>query len=164
MPGCWRAPDGPGAQPDIGVAVRDHHRCGSDGSHYVLNGLKTFISNGSHCDLLIATKADLSAGAAGISQAGRVRARTSSGEDRQHGQETYELFFSGMEQLACQRLIIAALCASVAESAVLEVIRYTKHREAFGRPLIEFPHNRFELAQLKAETLSSKSRVDHCIQ
>jgi alkylation response protein AidB-like acyl-CoA dehydrogenase len=129
MPGCWRAPDGPGAQPDIGVAVRDHHRCGSDGSHYVLNGLKTFISNGSHCDLLIATKADLSAGAAGISQAGRVRARTSSGEDRQHGQETYELFFSGMEQLACQRLIIAALCASVAESAVLEVIRYTKHRE-----------------------------------
>ncbi len=69
-----------------------------------------------------------------------------------------------MEQLARERLIITALCASVAESAVLEVIRYTKHREAFGRPLIKFPHNRFELAQLKADALSSKSRVDHCIQ
>jgi acyl-CoA dehydrogenase len=51
----------------------------------------------------------------------------------------------------------------VAESAVLEAIRYTKQREAFGRPLIKFQHNRFELTQLKAETLSIKTTVDHCI-
>jgi acyl-CoA dehydrogenase len=47
---------------------------------------------------------------------------------------------------------------------VLEAIRYTKQREAFGRPLIKFQHNRFELAQLKAEALSIKTTVDYCIQ
>jgi acyl-CoA dehydrogenase len=47
---------------------------------------------------------------------------------------------------------------------VLEAVRYTKHREAFGRPSIKFQHNRFELAQVKAETPSIKTTVDHCIQ
>lgn len=47
---------------------------------------------------------------------------------------------------------------------VLEAIRYTKQRDAFCRPLIKFQHNRFELGQLKAETLSIKSAADHCIQ
>jgi alkylation response protein AidB-like acyl-CoA dehydrogenase len=79
-----------------------------DGSHYVINGSKTFISNGSHCDLLI----------------------------------------------------IASLRAGLAESAVLEAIRYTKHREAFGKSLITFQHNRFEVAQLQADTLSIKTTVD----
>jgi acyl-CoA dehydrogenase len=73
-------------------------------------------------------------------------------------------FYQLMEQLARERLIIASLCAGMAENAVLEAIRYTKHREAFGRSLIKFQHNRFELAQLKAETLSIKTTVDHCIQ
>ncbi len=164
-----------------------------DGSHYVINGSKTFISNGSHCDLLIiVTKTDPAAGAAGISlivaetddnlagfERGRVLEKIG-----QHGQDTRELFFSDMrvpaanllgereglgfyqlmEQLARERLIIAAQGAGMAESAVLEAIRYTKHREAFGRPLIKFQHNRFELAQLKAETLSIKTTVDFCIQ
>ena len=164
-----------------------------DGSHYVINGSKTFISNGSHCDLLIiVTKTDPSAGAAGISlivaetddnlegfERGRVLEKIG-----QHGQDTRELFFSDMrvpaanllgdkeglgfyqlmEQLARERLIIAAQGAGMAESAVLQAIRYTKHREAFGRPLIKFQHNRFELAQLKAETLSIKTTVDFCIQ
>jgi acyl-CoA dehydrogenase len=164
-----------------------------EGSHYVINGSKTFISNGSHCDLLIiVTKTDPAAGAAGISlivaetddslkgfERGRVLEKIG-----QHGQDTRELFFSDMrvpaanllgdkeglgfyqlmEQLARERLIIASLCAGMAENAVLEAIRYTKHREAFGRSLIKFQHNRFELAQLKAETLSIKTTVDHCIQ
>jgi len=51
-----------------------------------------------------------------------------------------------MEQLVRERLLIAAGCAGMAEAAVLEAIRYTKQREAFGRPLIEFQHNRFQLA------------------
>ena len=164
-----------------------------DGSHYVINGSKTFISNGTHCDLLIiVTKTDPSAGAAGISlivaetddnlagfERGRVLEKIG-----QHGQDTRELFFSDMrvpvtnllgekeglgfyqlmEQLARERLIIASLCAGMAEAAVLEAIRYTRQREAFGRALIKFQHNRFELAQLKAETLSIKTTVDYCIQ
>lgn len=163
-----------------------------DGSHYVVNGSKTFISNGTHCDLLvIVVKTDPSKGAAGISllvaetrdlpgfERGRVLEKVG-----QHGQDTRELFFSDMRvptanllgdnegsgfyqlmnQLARERLMIAAVCAGMAEAAVLEAIRYTKQREAFGRPLINFQHNRFELAELKAETLSVKTTVDYCIQ
>lgn len=164
-----------------------------DGSHYVINGSKTFISNGTHCDLLvIVVKTDPAQGAAGTSlivaetdenlggfERGRVLEKVG-----QHGQDTRELFFSDMrvptenllgdteglgfyqlmQQLARERLIIAAACAGMAEAAVLEAIRYTKLREAFGRPLIRFQHNRFELAQLKAETLSIKTTVDYCIQ
>ena len=99
----------PGAGSDLQGIRTTAVRCGS---HCVINGSKTFISNGSHCDLLI----------------------------------------------------IASLCAGLAESAVLEAIRCTKHREAFGKSLIKFQHNRFELAQLNAETLSIKTTVDHCIQ
>ncbi|SON58533.1 Acyl-CoA dehydrogenase [Mycobacterium simulans] len=164
-----------------------------DGSHYLINGSKTFISNGTHCDLLvIVAKTDPSEGAAGTSlivaetddrlvgfERGRVLEKVG-----QHGQDTRELFFTDMrvptqnllgdkeglgfyqlmEQLARERLIIAAVCAGMAEAAVLEAIRYTKQREAFGRPLIKFQHNRFELAELKAETLSIKTTVDYCIQ
>jgi acyl-CoA dehydrogenase len=180
----------PGAGSDLqGIrttAVRDD-------SHYVINGSKTFISNGTHCDLLIiVTKTDPTAGAGGLSlvvaetdenllgfERGRVLEKIG-----QHGQDTRELFFSDMrvpianllgsqegvgfyqlmEQLPRERLVLASQCAGLAESAVLEAIRYTKQREAFGRPLINFQHNRFQLAELKAETLSVKTTVDHCIQ
>lgn len=47
---------------------------------------------------------------------------------------------------------------------MLDSIRYTKEREAFGKPLIKFQHTRFELAELKAEVLSIKTTVDYCIQ
>ncbi|TQM26465.1 acyl-CoA dehydrogenase family protein [Nocardia bhagyanarayanae] len=162
------------------------------GDHYIVNGSKTFISNGTHCDLLvIVAKTDPTRGAAGVSlivaevndlpgfERGRVLEKVG-----QHGQDTRELFFSDMrvpvanllgaqeglgfyqlmEQLARERLIIAAVCAGMAEAAVLEALKYTKEREAFGRPLIKFQHNRFELAELKAEVLSIKTTVDYCIQ
>jgi acyl-CoA dehydrogenase len=163
-----------------------------DGDAYIVNGSKTFISNGTHCDLLvIVAKTDSSQAAAGVSlivaevndlpgfERGRVLEKVG-----QHGQDTRELFFSDMrvptanllgaqeglgfyqlmEQLARERLIIAALCAGMAEAAVLEAIRYTKEREAFGRLLINFQHTKFELAELKAEVLSIKTTVDYCIQ
>jgi len=164
-----------------------------DGDDYVINGSKTFISNGTHCDLLvIVAKTDPSQGAGGVSlivaetdgaltgfERGRVLEKVG-----QHGQDTRELFFSDMrvpaanllgareglgfyqlmEQLARERLIIASMCAGMAEAAVLEAIKYTKQREAFGRPLIKFQHNRFELAELKADVLSVKTTVDYCVQ
>jgi acyl-CoA dehydrogenase len=164
-----------------------------DGDDYVINGSKTFISNGSHCDLLvIVAKTDPSAGAAGVSlivaetndalqgfERGRVLEKVG-----QHGQDTRELFFTDMrvptanllgaqeglgfyqlmEQLARERLVIASICAGMAEAAVLEAIKYTKQREAFGRELIKFQHTRFELAELKAEVLSIKTTVDYCVQ
>ncbi|MDV3130205.1 acyl-CoA dehydrogenase family protein [Mycobacterium sp. 21AC1] len=164
-----------------------------DGDEYVINGSKTFISNGSHCDLLvIVAKTDPTAGAAGVSlivaetdenlqgfERGRVLEKVG-----QHGQDTRELFFTDMrvpvanllgaqeglgfyqlmEQLARERLVIASMCAGMAEAAVLEAIKYTKEREAFGRELIKFQHTRFELAELKAEVLSIKTTVDYCVQ
>jgi acyl-CoA dehydrogenase len=163
-----------------------------EGDIYVVNGSKTFISNGTHCDLLvIVAKTDPSQGAPGVSliiaevndlpgfERGRVLEKVG-----QHSQDTRELFFSDMrvpttnllgaqegrgfyqlmEQLARERLIIASQCAGMAEAAVLEAIRYTKDREAFGRPLINFQHTKFELAELKAEVLSIKTTVDYCIQ
>ncbi|AYM41680.1 acyl-CoA dehydrogenase family protein [Mycobacteroides chelonae] len=163
-----------------------------DGNHYVINGSKTFISNGTHCDLLvIVAKTDPSQGAKGISlivaetkdlpgfERGRVLEKVG-----QHGQDTRELFFSDMRvpvanrlgeedgqgfiqlmtQLARERLIIAAGNAGMAEAAVLESIQYTKERQAFGQPLIKFQNTRFQLAELKAEVLSIKTTVDWCIQ
>ncbi|OHU31357.1 acyl-CoA dehydrogenase [Mycobacteroides franklinii] len=163
-----------------------------DGDHYVINGSKTFISNGTHCDLLvIVAKTDPSQGAKGISlivaetkdlpgfERGRVLEKVG-----QHGQDTRELFFSDMRvpvanrlgeedgqgfiqlmtQLARERLIIASGNAGMAEAAVLESIKYTKEREAFGQPLIKFQNTRFQLAELKAEVLSIKTTVDWCIQ
>ena len=164
-----------------------------DGAQYVINGSKTFISNGTHCDLLvIVAKTDPSQGAAGVSLIVAETDENLEGFERgrllekvgQHGQDTRELFFSDMRvptanllgdkegqgfyqlmaQLARERLIIASACAGMAEAAVLETIRYTKEREAFGRPLIEFQHNRFQLAELKAQTLSIKTTADYCIQ
>ena len=69
-----------------------------------------------------------------------------------------------MEQLARERLIIASACAGMAEAALLEAIKYTKEREAFGKPLIKFQHNKFELAELKADVLSIKTTVDYRVQ
>ncbi|GKT37675.1 acyl-CoA dehydrogenase family protein, partial [Aduncisulcus paluster] len=102
----------------------------------------------------------------------------------QHGQDTRELFFTDMRvpvanrlgeedgqgffqlmtQLARERLIIASGNAGMAEAAVLESIKYTKEREAFGKPLIKFQNTKFQLAELKAEVLSIKTTVDWCIQ
>jgi len=163
-----------------------------DGDDYVINGSKTFISNGSLCDMVvIVAKTDPAQGAAGVSlivaevndlpgfERGRVLEKVG-----QHGQDTRELFFTDMRvpvanllgeqeglgfyqlmsQLARERLVIGSICAGMAEAAVLEAIKYTKEREAFGKPLIKFQHNRFQLAELKAEVLSIKTTVDYCVQ
>lgn len=163
-----------------------------EGDVYVINGSKTFISNGTHCDLLvIVAKTDPSKGAAGVSlivaetnnlagfERGRVLQKIG-----QHGQDTRELFFSDMrvpvanllgeqeglgfyqlmEQLARERLIIATLCSALAEAAVLETIKYSRDREAFGRPIGNFQNTKFVLAECKTEALAIKTLVDYAIQ
>lgn len=163
-----------------------------DGDEYVINGAKTFISNGTHCDLIIiVAKTDPSAGARGISllvaetaglegfHRGRVLEKLG-----QHGQDTRELsftdmrvpaenllggeegrgFYQLMDQLPRERLTIGVTAVAVAEAAVLEAIRYAKERTAFGKPIIEFQNTKFVLADCKAKVLAGKTLIDHCIE
>ncbi|UGT38844.1 acyl-CoA dehydrogenase family protein [Nocardia yamanashiensis] len=163
-----------------------------EGDHYVINGSKTFISNATLCDLLvIVAKTDPDKGAAGVSlivaetkdlpgfERGRVLEKMGL-----HGQDTRELFFSDMrvpvanllgaqeglgfyqlmEQLSRERLAVGAICAALAEAAVLQALDYAKEREAFGRPLIKLQHTKFVLAECKTEALAIRTLVDYAIQ
>jgi len=163
-----------------------------DGDHYVVNGSKTFISNGTHCDLLvIVCKTDPSQGAKGISllvaevdglagfERGRVLQKMG-----QHGQDTRELSFTDMRvpaanilggvegqgfiqlmsQLHRERLAIGLGAVAAAEAAVIEAVAYAKQREAFGKPLLSFQNTKYVLAECKAEVLAGKTLIDHCIQ
>ncbi len=162
-----------------------------EGDEYVINGSKTFISNGSHCDLLvIVCKTDPTQGAKGVSlivaetkdlpgfARGRVLAKIG-----QHGQDTRELsftdmrvpaanllggvegqgFYQLMSQLQRERLIIGVGAVAVAEAAVIETLKYVKEREAFGQPILKFQNTRFVLAECKADVLAGKTLMDHCI-
>jgi acyl-CoA dehydrogenase len=163
-----------------------------DGDEYVVNGSKTFITNGSHCDLLIVVaKTDPTQGAKGISlfvvetdgqigfQRGRILRKIG-----QHGQDTRELafiemriparnligetegrgFYQLMKQLPRERLSIAVGGVAMAEAAVLEAVGYAKERQAFGKSLVEHQNTKFVLAECKADVLAGKTLIDHCIE
>ncbi|MBY0288422.1 MAG: acyl-CoA dehydrogenase family protein [Mycobacteriaceae bacterium] len=157
-----------------------------DGDEYVINGSKTFISNGSHCDLVVIvvrTEPGLSLivaeteGLRGF-QRGRVLEKIG-----QHGQDTRELSFTDMrvpaanllggvegngfaqllEQLPRERLTLGVEAVAMTEAAVVETVRYVRERTAFGKPLLDFQNTKFVLAECKAEVLAGKTLIDHCI-
>jgi acyl-CoA dehydrogenase len=179
----------PGTGSDL-QAVRT--RAVRDGDDYVINGSKTFITNGSHCDLLIVlAKTDPSQGAKGISlfvvetdaQIGFERGRILR-KIGQHGQDTRELAFTDMRVPACnllggvegqgfyqlmkqkprERLSIAVGGVAMAEAAVVEAAKYAKQRHAFGRPILDYQNTKFVLAECKADVLAGKTLIDHGIQ
>jgi acyl-CoA dehydrogenase len=166
-------------------------RARREGDDYVLNGSKTFISNGTHCDvLIIVARTSDEPGARGISlivaetadlpgfERGRVLEKIG-----MHGQDTRELSFVDMrvpvanllggvegrgfvqlmQQLPQERLIIAVSAAAVAEAAVRQTIAYAKEREAFGEDLFSFQNTRFVLAECAADALAARTLVDSCI-
>ncbi|CAM3610340.1 acyl-CoA dehydrogenase family protein [Smaragdicoccus niigatensis] len=163
-----------------------------DGAHYVVNGSKTFITNGSHCDLVIVVaKTDPSLGSKGISllvaetkdlpgfERGRVLHKIGA-----NGMDTRELsftdmrvpaanllggvegqgFYQLMKQLPRERLIIGVGGLAMAEAALLETIAYVKDRRAFGKPILEFQNTKFVLAECKTELLAGRTLMDYCIQ
>ncbi|MFC7752081.1 acyl-CoA dehydrogenase family protein [Tsukamurella soli] len=161
------------------------------GDEYVVNGSKTFITNGQQADLIIVVaKTDPTQGAAGISlvlvEADREGFRRGNVLNKigQKGQDTSELFFDDvhipagnllgtqegqgfiqlMQQLPQERLIIGHACAAGMEVAFEETLRYTKEREAFGRPIFGFQNTKFKLAEAITETTIARVFIDDCIE
>jgi alkylation response protein AidB-like acyl-CoA dehydrogenase len=160
-----------------------------DGDHYVLNGSKTFITNGINADLVIvAAKTDPRERHRGISLL--VAERGMEGFERgrklqklgQHAQDTAELVFEDVRlpaenllghegegfihlvsNLPQERLSIAASAVAAAEAALDWTLAYVREREAFGQPIGSFQNSRFTLAQLHSEVQVARVYLDHCV-
>ena len=160
------------------------------GDHYVLNGSKTFISNGILADLVIVVaRTDPEAGHKGISllmvERGMEGFERGRNLDKmgQHAQDTAELFFEDvrvpkenllgeagagflylMTNLSQERLSIAVSAASACELVLDETLAYAKERTAFGKPIGKFQHNRFVLAEMATDAHICRVFVDDCIK
>jgi alkylation response protein AidB-like acyl-CoA dehydrogenase len=159
------------------------------GDHYVVNGTKTFITNGINSDLVIcAVKTDPSERHRGISLL--VLERGMPGFDRgrnleklgQHAQDTAELFFDAVEvpfenrlgeegagfgyliaNLAQERLSIAVGALAAARAGLAVTIDYVRERRAFGQPIASFQNSRFQLAECHAEIEVAQAHLDSCV-
>ena len=182
----------PGAGSDL-QAVRTSARLerASSGDVYVIDGAKTFITNGHHADLVcVVVKTDAARGAKGVSllmvetadlpgfRRGRLLEKIG-----QHGQDTAELFFDGvrvpatnllgeaegqgfrqlMQQLARERLLIAIGAAGMMQRAIDETLAYVAQRQVFGEPLLAMQNTRFKLAECQTDAAITKVFVDTCI-
>ncbi|MEV7213654.1 acyl-CoA dehydrogenase family protein [Kitasatospora cineracea] len=177
-------------EPDTGSDLQAIRTTAVDaGDHYLLNGAKTFISNGILADLVVVVaKTTAEGGAHGLSLL--VVERGTPGFERgrnldkigQKAQDTAELFFRDvrvpkanllgeehqgflylMRNLAQERLAIAVAAIAAAEQLVEETTGYVKRRTAFGRPLAKLQHVRFEIAELATECAVTRAFVDRCV-
>jgi len=161
-----------------------------DGGYYVLNGQKTFITNGIHSDLVIvAAKTDPAQGAGGLSLIAVERDTPGFERGRNldkiglKAQDTAELYFSDarvpaenllgeegqgfvylMQNLVRERMTIAVAAVAAAEAVLDLTMEYCKSRTAFGRPIGKFQHNRFLLAELATEVTIARTFIDRCIE
>jgi len=162
------------------------------GNGYLLNGSKTFITNGQHANLIIVVaKTDPKQGAKGVSlmvvetadAAGFRRGRKLKklGMD---SADTSELFFEEvalpaesllgteegqgfyqlMKELPQERLIVGVHAVAMIERALALTIDYVKQRQAFGKKIVEFQNTQFVLAECKSEATIAKVFLDHCIE
>jgi acyl-CoA dehydrogenase len=179
----------PGTGSDL-QAVRTTAR--RSGNGYVLNGTKTFITNGQHANLIIVVaKTDPREGAKGISL---MVVETDDAPGFRRGRklrklgldaaDTSELFFEDvplpaenllgteegrgfaqlMNELPQERLIVATAAIGMIERALRLTIDYVKQRRAFGQAIIEFQNTQFVLAECKTEATIGKVFHDHCIE
>ena len=158
------------------------------GDHWLLNGAKTFISNGIISDLIIvAAKTDkdskhamglfvVEAGMEGFERGRKLK------KMGMHSQDTSELFFTDvkipkenvlgdakqgfiylMQKLAQERLATACGAVAAAQAALDMTIDYTKERKAFGRNVSRFQNTRFKLAEMKANIEVAQTYIDQCV-
>lgn len=161
-----------------------------DGDHYILNGSKTFITNGQNADIVIVVaKTDPSQGAKGISllvvdtDSAGFEKGTNLKKVGLKAQDTSELFFQDvkvpaenligqegmgfiylMNELPQERLGIAINGVAMAESALQHTIDYVKERQAFGRPVAGFQNTQFKLAELHTKVEVARTYVDRCLE
>jgi acyl-CoA dehydrogenase len=161
-----------------------------DGDDYVINGSKTYITNGQHAELVIVVaKTDPGEGAKGTSlilvEADRPGFERGRNLDKigLHGQDTSELFFQDvrvprsnllgaegmgfaylMNQLPQERLNIAVGAQASAQRAFDEAVKFTKERKAFGKAVFEFQNTRFTLADLQAKLQVGWAHLDWALQ
>ncbi len=162
------------------------------GNGYVLNGSKTFITNGQHANLVIVVaKTDPKQGAKGVSL---MVVETADATGFRRGRklkklgmdsaDTSELFFEDvslpaesllgieqgqgffqlMKELPQERLIVATHAVAMMERALALTIDYVKQRQAFGKKIVEFQNTQFVLAECKSEATVAKVFLDHCIE
>lgn len=162
-----------------------------DGNQYVINGSKTFITNGQLANfIIVVAKTDPGEGAKGVSL---VVVETDEVEGFRRGRnlhkigmeanDTSELFFDGvkvpgeniiggdeglgfiqlMQQLPQERLNIAVQGVAAAERGLAETLEYVKGRKAFGKRILDFQNTQFKLAEVKTKLTVARVFVDHCI-
>jgi alkylation response protein AidB-like acyl-CoA dehydrogenase len=160
-----------------------------DGDEWVLNGSKTFISNGQLCDITIVV-ARTEEAEGWQSQSLIVVPSTAKGFVRgkrlekmgMHAQDTSEMHFEDcrvprdyllgergqgfvylMKQLAQERLVIAIASVAGAQECLARTIEYVKDRKAFGKPIASFQNTKFKLAEMATEIKLGECLVDKCI-
>lgn len=177
----------PGAGSDLqGIQTRaeDH------GDHYVINGSKTFITNGFLCDVVVvAVKTDPTKGAKGISlividkdMPGFTKGKPFD-KVGLHAQDTCELFFEDVKvpkenllgkegegfkylmiELAQERLVVALAAVALGEYMLTSTIDYVKTRKAFNKSISEFQNTRFKLAEMTAALEQGRIYCDYLVQ
>jgi len=178
----------PGAGSDLQSVRTSAKRAGNS---YLLNGQKTFITNGQLADLVVVVARTGEAGAKGLSllvvetaHADGYRRGRNLDKIGLHASDTSELFFENvrvppenllggeegqgfmqlMQQLPQERLILAVGAVAATEEALRITIEYVKERKAFGKPIIEFQNTAFKLAERKSEALIARVFVDWCVE
>jgi long-chain-acyl-CoA dehydrogenase len=179
----------PGTGSDLQAVRTTARRQGDD---YVINGAKTFITNGQNANLIavVCRTGDAGSGAKGISlvfvetdQASGFRRGRHLDKVGMKAQDTSELFFDDvrvpaenllgmkegqgffqlMQELPQERLIIAVSGIGAMERALEETLKYTKERKAFGKSVWDFQNTRFKLAEVQATVLATRAFVDACM-
>lgn len=176
----------PGAGSDL-QAIRS--TAVDKGDHYLINGSKTFITNGYLADVVVvAAKTDPSQGAKGISLfiVDKDMEGFSKGVPFEkvglHAQDTCELFFEDvkvpkenllgkagegfkylMTELAQERLIVGLAAVALAESAFLFTLDYVQQRKAFGKSISDFQNTRFKLAEMGAKLEQGRMYADQLV-
>ncbi|CAA0117267.1 Acyl-CoA dehydrogenase [BD1-7 clade bacterium] len=161
-----------------------------DGDHYVLNGSKTFITNGQHADLVIVVaKTDAAEGAKGISlllvEAGSLGFSKGNNLEKigMKAQDTSELFFDNvrvpkenllgeegqgfiylMQELPQERLSVAIIAIASAESILRQTIEYVKDRKAFGKPIAAMQNTQFKIAEMDTDLTVARVFIDKCLE